>query len=184
MQIENGETTEISFPNPSSSAVEPLFIENNNVEEEEEQIEPLSTPSLSNDKEVSIEAHSFVTIPLETHHEPQASFTQCLKEPSYAKILKDPCKQASKFRNHCPKKILLSNRIGYLRWRNILLEGYENLKNKGWKGLVGHPNDRGKCGIFSFLFFVHHLSSFPFVILFHVISFLFLTTINLMMFVL
>ena len=36
MRIENGETTEISFPNPSSSVAKPLFTENNNVEEEEE----------------------------------------------------------------------------------------------------------------------------------------------------
>jgi hypothetical protein len=70
MRTENGETTEISFPNPSSLAVEPLFIENNNVEDEEEQIKPPSTPSLSNDKEVIIEAHSFITVPYETHHEP------------------------------------------------------------------------------------------------------------------
>jgi len=35
-----------------------------------EKIEPLSTPNLSNDKEMSIEAHSFITIPFETLHEP------------------------------------------------------------------------------------------------------------------
>ena len=38
----------------------------NKVEEMEEQTEPPPTPNFSNDKEVSIEAHSFVTIPLET----------------------------------------------------------------------------------------------------------------------
>jgi hypothetical protein len=32
-------------------------------------------------------------------------------------------------------------------------EDYILLKNRGWKRLVGHPNDRGKCGIFSFFFF-------------------------------
>ena len=110
----------LRYPSLTSSVAEPLYIENNNLEEEEEQIELLSTPSLSNDKEVSTEAHSFITIPLKTRHEPQASFIQFLKEPSHAKILKDPCKQASKSRNHRPKKILTSNRIGYLRWQNIL----------------------------------------------------------------
>ena len=34
----------------------------------QEQIEP--PPDRSNDKEVSTEAHSFITIPLETQHEP------------------------------------------------------------------------------------------------------------------
>jgi hypothetical protein len=53
IRTENGETTEISFLKPSSLVAEPFFIENNNVEEEEKQIEPPSTPSLSNDKEVS-----------------------------------------------------------------------------------------------------------------------------------
>jgi hypothetical protein len=54
----------------------------NKVEEKEEQIEPPSTPKLFNGKELSSETHSFVTIPLETQHEPQASPFQRLKEPS------------------------------------------------------------------------------------------------------
>jgi hypothetical protein len=41
----------------------------NEVEEKEKQFEPPPIPNLSNDKEVSTEPHSFVTIPLETHHE-------------------------------------------------------------------------------------------------------------------
>ena len=53
-------------------------------EEKVEHIEPPTTPSLSNDKEMSIEAHSFVINPLETLHEPQAQLIQCLKEPFYA----------------------------------------------------------------------------------------------------
>ena len=36
------------------------------VEEKEEQIEPLPIQKLSNDKDVSIEAHTFITIPLKT----------------------------------------------------------------------------------------------------------------------
>jgi hypothetical protein len=122
----------------------------NKVEEKEEKIEPLPIPNLSNDKEVSTEAHFFVTIPLETHHETQVSFLQCLEVLSYATIFKDLCTEGHKSRNNLPKKIRLSKKIGYLRWRNILLEGYQILKKKGWKGLVGHPYERGRCGIFFF----------------------------------
>ena len=48
-------------------------VDNHEEEEEEmkEQIEPPPNPSI--DKEVSTEAHSFVTIPLETYHEPPVS---------------------------------------------------------------------------------------------------------------
>jgi hypothetical protein len=130
------------------------------VEEKEEQIELLPIPNLSNDKEVSTEAHFFVTIPFETLHEPQAPLIQCLKELFYAKTLKDLCKQADKPRNHRPKKILPSIKVGYFRWWHIFLEGYQILKKKGWKGLVGHPHDRGKCGVFFFLHFI--LKSFSF----------------------
>jgi hypothetical protein len=108
-----------------------------------EQIEHLSTPNLSNDMKVSTEAHS-ITIPLETLHEPQASVLQCLKEPSYDKLVKDLCTQGQKSRNHFSKKIIRSKQVGYLRWRNILLEGYQILKKKGWKRLVGQLNDQGK----------------------------------------
>jgi hypothetical protein len=58
-------------------------------EEEVEQIEPPQNSNLSNDKEVSTEAHSFVTIPLETYHLPQVLSFQCLNEPSYVEIFKD-----------------------------------------------------------------------------------------------
>jgi hypothetical protein len=88
----------------------------NKVEEKEEQIEPPPTPNLSNDKEVSTEAHSFVTIPLETQHEPQPSPFQCLKEPSYVDISKESRTQRCKSRNRSPKKILLSNKVSYIRW--------------------------------------------------------------------
>jgi hypothetical protein len=75
MRIENGETTEISSPKPSSSTSEPLIIDKNEEEGEEgqveltDQVERPSTPNLPHDKEVSIEAHSFITIPLEAQHE-------------------------------------------------------------------------------------------------------------------
>jgi hypothetical protein len=120
-------------------------IDNNEEEEKEEQIEhmekiehkekiePPADTSLSNDKEVSTEAHSFIIVPLETHHESKVLILQCLKEPSYAKILKDLCRQAHKSRNYRPKKIFPSKQVGYLRWRNILPECYQILKKKGWK---------------------------------------------------
>jgi len=64
-----------------------VIVDNNEEEEKDKQIEhtePIESPtntSVSNDKEVSVEAHSFIIIPLETHHEPKASVLQCLKEP-------------------------------------------------------------------------------------------------------
>jgi hypothetical protein len=178
----NGETTEISFPNTSSSTV--------NEEEKEEhlesvehlkQIEPPSTSNLSNEKEMSTEAHSFITIPFETLQESQASVLQCLKEPSYDKLLKDLCTQGHKSRNHFPKKILQSKQVGYLRCQNILPKGYQILKQKGWKGLVGHPNDQGKHSKISFPFYFPHIFFLSFFILFLFI--LFLIAINLLMFV-
>jgi hypothetical protein len=113
-------------------------------DEHKEKIEPPTDTSLSNGKEVSIETHSFIIVPFEAHHESKASILQCLKEPSYAKILKDLCRQAHKSRNHRPKKIFSSKQIGFLRRKNIIPECYQILKNKGWKGLVGHPHDRGR----------------------------------------
>jgi hypothetical protein len=139
MRTKKGEPAETSFPNPCPSTAKPIIIENNKVEEKEEQSEPPPILNLSNDKEVSTKAHSFVTIPLETHNETQVSFLQCLKVLSYAIIFKDLCTKGHKSRNNLPKKIRLSKKIGYLRWRNILPEGYEILKKKGWKKLVGHP---------------------------------------------
>jgi predicted nucleic-acid-binding protein len=77
----------------------------NKVEEKEEQTEPPPIPNLSNDKEVSTETHSFVTIPLKTYHETRASFLQCLKVLSNAIIIKDLCTEGYKSRNNLPKKI-------------------------------------------------------------------------------
>jgi len=137
-----------------------------------EQIEHSSTPNLSNDKEVSIKAHSFITIHLETLHKSQASILQCLKEPSYAKILKDLYIQAHKPRNCRPQKILRSKQVGYLRWQNIIPDGYQILKKKWWKGLVGHPNDRGRHCKISFPFYFPRIFFFSFsFFLFHFIFF-------------
>jgi len=104
IRLENGETTEISFPNTSSSAAE----KGEHLESVEhlEHTTPPSNPNMSTDKEMSIEAYSFITIPLETFHEPQASVLQCLQKPSFAKSLKDRCTQYQKSRNHRPTKIL------------------------------------------------------------------------------
>jgi hypothetical protein len=101
--------SEKSFPNTSSSATkEEEKEEHLESVEHLEQIELPSTPNLSNDKEVSTEAHSFIIIPLETLHKPQALILQCLKEPLYDKLVKDLCTQGHKSRNHLPKKILRS----------------------------------------------------------------------------
>jgi hypothetical protein len=68
---DNGETAEISFPNTSSSAAEEEE-KDEHLESFEhlEQIESPPIPNFPNGKEVSTEAHSFITIPLETLHEP------------------------------------------------------------------------------------------------------------------
>jgi hypothetical protein len=157
--------------------------------EEKEQNELSPIPNLSNDKKVSTGAHFFVTIPFETLHEPQYLLIQCLKELFYAKTLKDLCKQVDKPRNHHPKKILPSIKVGYFRWWHIFLEGYQILKKKWWKGLVGHSRDRGKRRVFFFFFFLFlifrtlFLSLFPFCHFIYCHFILFLTAINLLIFV-
>jgi hypothetical protein len=123
----------------------------NGEEENLEQIEPPPISNWPNDKEVSTEAHSFVAIPLETFHAPYIPSFQCLEEPSYVKIFEDSHSQDHKSRNRVPKWIP-RNKDNYIRWQNILLEGYLILKKKGWKGLIGHPYERGRCGIFLFYF--------------------------------
>jgi hypothetical protein len=93
-------------------------VDDNEDEEKEEQVEhreqsePLSTPNLSKDMEVSIEAPSFIFVPLEAHHNSKASVPQCLEEPSYVKILNNLCTQAHKSKDHLPKKIRLSKQVG------------------------------------------------------------------------
>jgi hypothetical protein len=117
--------------------------------EHREQIEP--PPDPSNDKEVSIETHSLVTIPLEIYHEPQVLSFQCLEEPSYVEIFKESHTEDHKSMNGVLKWIP-RNKVNYIRWQKILPEGYLILKNKGWKGLVRHPYERGRRGNFSFYF--------------------------------
>jgi hypothetical protein len=84
-----------------------MWIENGE-EENQEQIEPPPISNWSNDKEVSIEVHSLITIPFETQHEPQASFFQCLEEPSYVEIFKVSHTEMCKYRNRHIKKIFRS----------------------------------------------------------------------------
>jgi hypothetical protein len=147
--------------------------------EHHEKSQPTTDPNLPSDMEVSTEAPTCITAPLETHREPKSSSLECPQEPSYVKILKDLCKQARKSRNHFPKKIHRSKQF-YRRWQNILPEGYEVLKKKGWKGLVGHQYDRGKrCKVFSSSLFsaLHSTNSFfPFSLL--VFSFVFVSNSN------
>jgi hypothetical protein len=74
----------------------------NGEEENQEQIKPPPILNWSNDKEVSTEAHSLITIPLETQEVP--SF-QCLEESSYVEIFEDSRSQNHKSRNRVPKWI-------------------------------------------------------------------------------
>jgi hypothetical protein len=99
-------------------------------EEQVEQFEPPQNSNPSNDKEVSTEAHSFVTIALETYHSLQVSSFQCLEDPSYVEIFEESHTEDHKSRNRVPKWIL-RNKDNYIRWQNILLEGYHILKKKG-----------------------------------------------------
>jgi hypothetical protein len=144
--------------------------DNHEEEEEEmkEQIKPLPILNWPNDKEVSTEAHSLFTIPLETR---QASSFQCLEESSYVEIFEDSRSQDHQSRNRVPKWIP-RNKDNYIRWQNILPEGYQVLKKKGWKGLIGHPYERGRCGIFPF-FFLFSAPHFIFFLLFYFLSFCF-----------
>jgi hypothetical protein len=124
-------------------------------EEKEEQVEKFEPPqnsSPSNDKEVSIEAHSFVTIPLETYDSPQVLSSQCLEEPSYVAIFEDSHTHDHTSRYRGSKRNFRSKFLGYISWRNILPEGYQILKKQGWKGLVGHPYERGRHSFATFYF--------------------------------
>jgi hypothetical protein len=144
----------------------------------EEQIEFPPISNWPNDKEVSTEAHSLITIPLETQQIP--SF-QCLEEPSYVVIFEDSHTKDHKSRNRVPKWIP-RNKDNYIRWRNILPEGYQILKKQGWKGLIGHPYERGRRGFATFYFsilcfyfiFFFLLSRFSFLFYFSCLCVLFL----------
>jgi hypothetical protein len=75
---ENGETTKISFLSSSTAEQEE---KNEHLESIEhlEQIEPPPAPNLSNDKEMSTEARSFISIPFETLHAPSFSSSMSQK---------------------------------------------------------------------------------------------------------
>jgi hypothetical protein len=165
---------------------EDVIVDNNeeqveNIEqiEHHEKSQPPTDLNMPSDMKVSTEAPACITVPLETHQESKVPSLDCLQEPSYAKILKDLCKQTQKSWNHFPKKIHRSKQF-YIRWRNILPEGYKVLKKKGWKGLIGHQYDRGKrCKVFSSsLFSALHstFSCFPFSLI--VFSFVFVYNSN------
>jgi hypothetical protein len=136
----------------------------NGEEEKKEQFKPPPILNWPNDKEVSTETHSFVTIPLETYHSHHVPSFQCLEESSYVEIFEDSHIQNHKSRNRVPKWIP-RNKDNYIRWLNIVLEGYLILKKKGWKGLIGHPYERGRCGIFPF--FIYRTTFFDLFLLFY-----------------
>jgi hypothetical protein len=126
------------------------------------QIEPHSTPNLSNDKEVSTEAHSFITIPLVTLHEPQALVLQCLKELSYAKTLMDLCTQGHKSRNHLPKKIIQSKQVGYLRRRTFFQRAIKFERRNGGRDWLDIQMIGEGTVKFLFHFTFHTFDFFPF----------------------
>jgi hypothetical protein len=132
----NGETTKISFPNTSSSTAEEEE-KNERLESFEHLalIEPHSTPNLSNDNELSTEAPSFIIIPLETLHEPQASVLQFLKEPSYDKLVKDLWTQGHKYRDHLPKKILRTKQSRLPEMATLSSRGLSNSKEEMVEGI-------------------------------------------------
>jgi hypothetical protein len=83
----------------------------NGEEENLEQIEPPPISNWPNDKEVSTEAHSLITIPLETQQIPSS---QCLEELSYVEIFEDSRSQNHKSRN-CVPKWIPRNKNNYIR---------------------------------------------------------------------
>jgi hypothetical protein len=122
----------------------------NGKEENQEQIEPPAILNWSNDKEVSTEAHLFITIPFQTH----ASSFQCLKEPSYVEIFKVSRTECAIIGIGIPRRFFEASYLGFIRWRNIIPEGYHILKKKGWKGLVEHPYER-EGAVFFLFYFLH-----------------------------
>jgi hypothetical protein len=144
----------------------------NGEEEKKEQFEPPQILNWPNDKEMSTEAHSFVTIPLETYHSHQVPSFQCLEEPSYVEIFKESHTEDHKSMNRVPKWIP-RNKDSYIRWRNILPEGMD------W--LDTHMSGEG--AVFFFFIFRTAFLFFIFVIFMYIFNlFQFLTTINLLMF--
>ena len=143
------------------------------MEEKEKQIEPPANSKFVQ-RRMSTGAHSFVTIPLETQLEPQVSSFQCHEEPSYVETSKDSRTQDHKSSGCVPKRIFRSKLLGYIRWQNILPEGYPILMKKGWKGLVGHPYERRRCSIFFLFYFLHFtFESFSFCLFISFILFCF-----------
>jgi hypothetical protein len=174
MRIENGETTEISSPKSSSSAAKPLIVDKYEEEGKEEQVEhtePPNNPNVSNDKEVSTEAHSLINFPLEIHNEKLIVTREGIIDSFWEIDIVHGWENI--FERHARPKFCkyVPNRFQVKEWslediREVLKlgEGYIRLKKIGWKGLVGHPSDRGKCGIFFLLFIFCNLffSLFPF----------------------
>ena len=95
---EEEHTQQVEYAQVTTRLESEEIVDNN--EEQVEQIEriehhekrqPPTNPNLPSDMEVSTEASTYITTPLETHQEPKASSLVCHQEPSYVKILKDLC---------------------------------------------------------------------------------------------
>jgi hypothetical protein len=158
MRIENGETTKISSPKSSSSAAKPLIVDSYEEEGKEEQvehIEPLNNPNMSNHKEMSTEAHSLINFPFDTHNEKLIVTREGIIDSCWEIDIVHGLENI--FERHVRKNFCKSipKRFQAKEWSlediwEVLKRGecYILLKKRWWKGLVGHPNDRGKCGMF------------------------------------
>jgi hypothetical protein len=166
MRNVNGETIEILSPKSSSTAAKPLIVDMYEEEGKEEQVEhtePPNNPNVSNDVEVSIEAHSLINLPLEMHNEKLIVTTEGIIDSfweidivhGWENIFE--CHARPKFCKYIPKRFQAKEwSLEDIREALKLGEGYIFLKKRGWKGLVGHSSDRGKCSIFFFSFFFLH----------------------------
>ena len=108
----------------------------NGEEENEEQIKPLPILNWSNDKEVRTEAHPFITIPLETQ---QASFFQCLKEPSYVEIFKVSRTKRCKYRNRHNQENLLKKANFLHKMAEHPSRGVSYFKEERMEGIGSTP---------------------------------------------
>ena len=112
---------------------------------------------MSNDKEVSIETHSLINLPLETYNEKLIVTRERIIDSFWVIDIVHGWENI--FERHARPKFCKSilKRFQVKEWslediREVLKlgEGYILLKKRGWKELVGHPNDRGKhCKISS-----------------------------------
>jgi hypothetical protein len=140
---------------------------------------------VSNDKEVSTESHSLINFPFEIHNEKLIVTKEGIIDSFWEIDIVHGWENI--FERHARPKFCKSipNRFQAKEWsleniREVLKlgEGYILLKKRRWKGFVGHPNDRGKYGIFFLFYFSHFIfESFSF-LSFYFLSFYFIFVSN------